>query len=125
MTKLAKPIVVFAILAIAALFVPQPRGSLFDLYAGFDMPRIVLMVLGCLMAIAGAFAALKRPRPWQGYLALGGFVLAFVKMKTWTLLRALSMVGWPTKLCAIALLGGLIFTLLAVVNTERSKTATS
>lgn len=125
MTKLAKPIALFAFLAIAALFIPQPRGSLATIYAAYDMPRLVLTVIGCLLALGGAFAAMRSPRPWQGLVALGGFVLAFVKMRTWELLRALSNVAWPTKLCVIALVGGLIFALLAVVNEERLPKSTS
>lgn len=118
MKRLALPIFVFALLGIASLFVPGPHGSLFALYAEFDTVRLTLLLLSFLMAGVAAGLAMRNPRPWHGYLALGGFALAFVKARSWTILQHFSDAGMPLELHAIAIVGGVIFTLLATVVGE-------
>ena len=108
----------FALLGIASLFVPGTHGSLFALYAEFDTPRLTLLLLAFAMAAIAAGLALRSVRTWHGYLALGGFALAFVKARTWTVLGTFSDASVPLKLHAIAIVGGVIFTLLATVVGE-------
>jgi hypothetical protein len=128
MKKLAPPILVFALLGIASMLVPGPHGSLLRLYAEFDSPRLVLLVLSFVAAAVACGASLRGVRArWTAYLALFGFVLAFVKARVWTLLQQFSDSPTPLKLHAIAIVGGVIFTLLATaVGDEReSAEATS
>lgn len=115
MKRLALPILVFALLGIASMFVPGPHGSLVRLYAEFDTPRLTLLLLGFAMAAVASGLAMRRVRPWHGYVALGGFALAFVKARAWDVLGHFSDTAVPLKLHAIALIGGVIFTLLATV----------
>ncbi|MFN0246491.1 MAG: hypothetical protein ACKV2T_06260 [Kofleriaceae bacterium] len=113
MKRLALPILVFALLGIASLFIPGAHGSLFQLYAEFDTPRLSLLVIAFAMAAVASALALRTVRAWHGYVALGGFVLAFVKARAWTLLGQFSDANLPLKLHAIAIVGGVFFTLLA------------
>jgi hypothetical protein len=119
MKKLALPILVFALLGIASLFIPGPHGSLARIYAEFDTVRLTLLVLSFAMAGIAAALALRSVRTWHGYVALGGFVLAFVKARVWTVLGELDGMRPMPKLHAIAIVGGVIFTLLATVVGDR------
>jgi hypothetical protein len=123
MKRLALPILVFALLGIASLFVPGPHGSLFQLYAEFDTVRLTLQILSFAMVAVASGLALRKVRSWHGYLALGGFALAFVKARVWTVLGHFSDANLPLKLHAIAIVGGVIFTLLATVVGEPRETA--
>jgi len=118
MKKLALPILVFALLGIASMFVPGPHGSLFRLYAEFDSVRLTLLLLSFAAAGIAAGLALRKVRGWHGYLALGGFALAMVKARVWTVLQHFSDSQIPLKLQAIAIVGGVIFTLLATAIGE-------
>lgn len=118
MKRLALPILVFAVLGIASLFVPGPHGSLFSLYAEFDTPRLSLLLCAFAAAAIAGSLALRGARTWHGYVALGGFALAVVKARVWTILGHFSEATMPTKLHAIAIVGGAIFTLLATVVGE-------
>lgn len=115
MKKLAQPILVFALLGLASLFVPGPHGTLFGIYAEFDTPRLVLLLFAFTGAAIVAGLALRRVRPWHGYTALGWFALAMVKSRVWMLLRDFGDASIGAKLLAIAITGGVIFTLLATV----------
>lgn len=125
MKRLALPILVFALLGIASMFVPGPHGSLFRLYAEFDTPRLTLLLLSFLAAGVAAGLAMRSVRTWHGYLALGGFALAMVKARVWTVLQHFSNAQTPLKLHAIAIVGGVIFTLLATVVGEPEQAATT
>lgn len=125
MKKLALPIFVFALLGLASFFVPGPHGSLFGIYAEFDTPRLTLLLLSFVAAAVAAGLAMKKPSAWQGYLALFGFALAFVKARTWTVLQHFSESPMPLKLHAIAIVGGAIFTLLATAVPAEPAEATS
>ncbi len=113
MKKLALPILVFSLLGIASLFAPGPHGSLFRLYAEFDSARLALLVLAFGAAGTASALALRQVRSWHGYVALGGFALAFVKARVWTVLGHFGDAGVPLKLHAIAIVGGAIVTLVA------------
>ena len=119
MKKLALPILVFALLGIASLFIPGPHGSLVRIYAEFDTVRLTLLVLSFTMAGVAAALALREVRAWHGYVALGGFALAFVKARVWTALQEFDGLRPMPKLHAIAIIGGVIFTLLATVVGDR------
>lgn len=118
MKRLALPIFVFALLGIASLFVPGSHGSLFRLYAEFDTPRLTLLLLSFVMAGVAAGLAMRKLRQWHGYVALGAFALAMVKGRVWEVLKHFGDAGLPMKLHAIAIVGGVIFTLLATVVGE-------
>lgn len=124
MKRLALPILVFASLGIASLFIPGPHGSLFRLYAEFDTVRLTLLVLSFATAGVAAALAMRNARAWHGYVALGGFALAFVKARTWTVLQHFSDAPMPLKLHAVAIVGGVIFTLLATAASPDAAEAT-
>jgi hypothetical protein len=113
MKKLALPILVFALLGIASLFIPGAHGSLFQLYAEFDTPRLTLLLIAFAMAGIASALALRKVRTWHGYVALGGFALAFVKARVWTALQDIDGLRPMPKLHAIAIVGGVFFALLA------------
>ena len=115
MKKLAVPVLVFALLGIVSLFVPGPHGSLFSIYREFDGPRISLLLLSFGAAAIAAGLSLRAPRSWHGYLALGSFALALVKSRAWTVLQNFGAASTPLKLLAIAIVAGVMFTLLATV----------
>lgn len=123
MKRLALPVLVFALLGIASMFVPGPHGSLFRLYAEFDTPRLTLLLLAFATAGVVAALAMKKVRGWYGYVALFGFVLALVKARVWTVLKHFGESGLPLKLQAVAIVGGVIFTLLATAVGEPRETA--
>lgn len=123
MKKLALPILVFSVLGIASLFVPGPHGSLFRIYAEFDSVRLTLLLLAFASAGIAAALALREVRAWHGYVALFGFVLAFVKARVWTALQDFDGMRPMPKLHAIAIVGGVIFTLLATVIGDPEETA--
>lgn len=123
MKRLASPILVFSVLGIASMFIPGPNGSLFRLYAQFDTPRLTLLLLAFAGAGFAAGLAIRQVRSWHGYVALGGFALAFVKARVWTVLHQFGDAGLPLKLHAIAIVGGVIFTLLATVVGEPRESA--
>lgn len=121
MKKLALPIIAFSVLGLASLFIPMNGRSMFNVFLEFDKFRLILMVAAFGAPIAAAVMAMRatRPESWHGYLALGGYAVAFVKTELWSLISNITKLPTAMLLMTLAILGGVLCTLVAVATEDR------
>jgi hypothetical protein len=122
MKKLAFPIIAFSVLGLVSLFVPIPNGSMFQVFLEFDKFRLVLMLAAFLVPAAAAVMALRavRTESWHGIAALAGFAVATVKSELWTLVSNITKLPLAMLLLTIAILGGVLCSLIAVASEPKS-----
>ena len=121
MKKLALPIIAFSVLGLASLFIPMGGNSMFSVFLEFDKFRLILMVAAFAAPIVAAVMAMRatRPESWHGYLALAGYAVAFVKTELWSLISNITKLPTAMLLMTLAILGGVLCTLVAVATEER------
>ncbi|CAN5897900.1 hypothetical protein BH11MYX2_BH11MYX2_06290 [soil metagenome] len=126
MKKLAVPTIVCALLALVGMYVAGPSGSYAAIYGVIDSVRIGVLWISMVLAVIVAAASMKAPHAWQSYTALGVFALSAFKIRVWSLLGSLPTLAIGPKVLALAITGGLICTLLAVIpGSGASRSATS
>jgi len=116
-------ILVFAILGVVSLFIPMDGGfTMFAALKAMGVGQLALILGGFVVAAVMAGMGLAKPpmQQWQAGVALAGFGLVFIKGRMWNLADAFRA-PLPMKLMAIAVIGGLIFSIIALVKPE-SKT---
>ena len=121
MKKFALPIIAFSVLGIASLFIPINGRSMFTVFLEFDRFRLILMAAAFVAPIAAAVMAMRatRPESWHGYMALAGYAIAFVKSELWSLISNITKLPTAMLLMTLAILGGVLCTLVAVATEER------
>jgi hypothetical protein len=127
MRKLAVPIFAFSILGLVSLFLPTGHGSMAARFAEFDQFRLVLMLAAFVAPAVVAVLSLKRPvTTWMPYVALGGYAVATVKSEVWSLASKLPSSPLPFTLLFVAIVSGVVVTILAVAKqAEQDAAATS
>lgn len=126
MKKLAVPIFVFSIAGLVALFLPMERGSMASRFIEFDQFQLVLMVLAFLAPAVVAVLSLRRPvASWMPYVALGGYAVATVKSEVWSLASKLPSSPLPFTVLFVAIVSGVVVTILAVAKQEEANTAST
>jgi hypothetical protein len=114
-------ILVFAILGIVALFIPMEGGvSLFAMLKAFGAAKQLVPVLAGfgLAAAMGAMGLAKPPmQMWQAGVALAGFGIVFVRTEMWKIADAFKG-PVPIKLLAVAILGGVVTSIIALAKPE-------
>ncbi len=113
-------ILVFGILGVISLFIPTEG---FTMFAFLKLAGIGYLapVLGgfVLAAVMGAMGLAKPPmQQWQAGLAALGFVAVFVRLKFWQLLKGFGDSPLSGKLLVVAVLGGLIVSIIALAKPE-------
>lgn len=121
MRKLALPIIAFSLLGGISLFVPIDGRSMFSVFFEFDKFRLILMLAAFAMPIAAAVMAMRAPRveSWHGIVALAGFAVATVKTELWSLVSNITKLPPAMLMLTIAILGGVLCSLIAVATEER------
>ena len=118
MKKLALPIIVFSVLGLVSLFIPMENGSMFGVLLEFDKFRLVLMLAAFGVPAAMAVMAMRavKVQSWHGIAALAGFAVATVKMELWSLVSNITKLPTAMLLLTIAILGGVLCSLIAVAT---------
>ncbi|MBL0217233.1 MAG: hypothetical protein IPQ07_25570 [Myxococcales bacterium] len=122
MKKLAFPIIAFSVLGLVSLFVPITNGSMFKVFLEFDKFRLLLMVAAFAVPAAAAVMALRatRPESWHGIAALAGFAVATVKAELWSLVSNITNLPLAMLLLTVAILGGVLCSLIGVASEPKS-----
>ena len=121
MKKFALPIIAFSVLGLASLFIPMNGHSMFNVFLEFDKFRLILMAAAFIAPAAAAVMAMRatRAESWHGYMALAGYAVAFVKSELWSLISNITKLPTAMLVMTLAVLGGVLVTLIAVATEDR------
>jgi hypothetical protein len=112
-------ILLFAVLGLIALFMNHWT----DLFK-VDKVQGLLLLAGFLVPAIMAGMAMSKPplQKWQAGLALAGFALIFIKSRMWDILPHIAdVITVPRALLPIiAVIGGLIVSIIALVKSEEA-----
>jgi len=113
-------ILVFGILGVVSLFIPSGGFTMFAALKLMGMGYLVPILGGfVLAAVMGGMALAKPPmQQWQAGAALAGFGAVFVRFKMWEAIKAIGDMPISGKLMIIAVLGGVITSILALAKPE-------
>jgi hypothetical protein len=113
-------ILVFGILGVISLFIPTEGFTMFAFLKLAGMGYLVPVLGGfVLAAVMGAMGLAKPPMlQWQAGLAAAGFGMVFVRMKFWQMLKGIGDTPLSGKLLIVAVLGGLIVSIIALAKPE-------
>src|SRR5687767_12583139 len=113
-------ILVFGILGAISLFIPMEGFTMFALLKALGMGYLVPVLGGfVLAAVMGGMGLAKPPmQQWQAGAAAAGFGAVFVRMKFWEMIKGIGDAPLPGKLMIIAVLGGLICSIIALAKPE-------
>ncbi|MBA3461304.1 MAG: hypothetical protein H0T46_15180 [Deltaproteobacteria bacterium] len=122
MKKFALPIIAFSVLGLVSLFIPMGNGSMFKVFLEFDRFRLVLILAAFLVPIVACVLALRatRPESWHGIAALAGFAVVTVKQQLWDLVSNITKLPGAMLLMTLAILGGVLCSLIAVATEPSS-----
>jgi hypothetical protein len=91
-----------------------------DMLKGDAATTLILLVAFAAPTAMGAMAMKKPPMlSWQAIVSVAGFGLAFVKLRMWDIIPHIADIpGIRFKLYPIAIVVGLVFSILALVKPE-------
>lgn len=113
-------ILVFGILGVISLFIPTEGFTMFAFLKLAGMGYLVPVLGGfVLAAVMGGMGLAKPPmQQWQAGLAAAGFAMVFVRLKFWQMLKNIGDAPLSGKLLIVAVLGGLIVSIIALAKPE-------
>ena len=113
-------ILVFGILGVISLFISTHGFTMFALLKAMGMGYMEPILGGfVLAAVMGGMGLAKPPmQQWQAGLAAAGFGLVFVRFKLWEALKGIGDLPISGKLMVVAVLGGLICSIIALAKPE-------
>jgi hypothetical protein len=113
-------ILVFGILGVISLFIPTEGFTMFAFLKLAGMGYLVPVLGGfVLAAVMGGMGLAKPPMlQWQAGLAAAGFAMVFVRLKFWQMLKGIGDAPLSGKLLIVAVLGGLIVSIIALAKPE-------
>lgn len=118
MKKFALPIIAFCVLGLVSLFIPTDIGSMFSNMLALDKALfLAAFTVPAVMAVLAMRAV--RVESWHGTAALAGFAVATVKSELWTLVSNITKLPAPMLIMSIAILGGVLCSLIAVATEPR------
>jgi hypothetical protein len=116
-------ILVFGVLGVIGLFVPQHGFTLFSFLKMAGMGYLVPILGGFVVAAVMGGMALSKPpmQKWQAGVALAGFAAAGVRMKIWEAFKDLGGLfkSIPMLLIFVGVVGGLIVAGLALTKDDK------
>jgi hypothetical protein len=112
---------VFGILGVLGLFIPQGGMSLFGMLKAFGATgqAVLMLIAFALPAVMGGLAVAKPPlQKWQAGVALAGFALASYKLEIWKVLPHIGELfkAIPMLLLVVACIGGLVVSILGLAK---------
>jgi hypothetical protein len=113
-------ILVFGILGVISLFIPTEGFTMFAFLKLAGMGYLVPVLGGfVLAAVMGGMGLAKPPmQQWQAGAAAAGFAMVFVRLKFWQMLKGIGDAPLSGKLLIVAVLGGLIVSIIALAKPE-------
>jgi hypothetical protein len=113
-------ILVFGILGVISLFIPTEGFTMFAFLKLAGMGYLVPVLGGfVLAAVMGGMGLAKPPmQQWQAGAAAAGFAMVFVRLKFWQMIKGIGDAPLSGKLLIVAVLGGLIVSILALAKPE-------
>jgi hypothetical protein len=113
-------ILVFGILGVISLFIPTEGFTMFAFLKLAGMGYLVPVLGGfVLAAVMGGMGLAKPPmQQWQAGAAAAGFGMVFVRLKFWQMIKGIGDAPLSGKLLIVAVLGGLIVSILALAKPE-------
>ena len=122
MKNLKVVILIFGILGLVALFLPvMPGGpSWFSGLLEADKFQLIMMLAAFGVPTAVCAIGLAKPpaQAWHGIAALAGFALGAVKLRIWSTVAHIMDMPMSWKLLMVAVIGGVITSIMAVVKPE-------
>ncbi len=121
MKNLKVLILVFGVIGLVSLFLPMsPLPSMFSMLMEIDKLQLVLMLaaFGVPTAVAAMGMAKPPAQAWHGIAALAGFALGAVKTRIWETAPHIMDVPLSMKLMIVAVVGGVIVSIMALVKPE-------
>jgi hypothetical protein len=116
-----KLILAFGALGLVSMFIPTHGVMLISAFKAAGMLHLILMLAAFLIPL-GVAASAKSFQPIHAIVALGGFVIACVKLEVWSLLPHIGALTeiFPLFLMVIAATAGAIVSIIAVAKPERA-----
>jgi hypothetical protein len=113
-------ILVFGILGVISLFIPTEGFTMFAFLKLAGMGYLVPVLGGFVVAaVMGGMGLAKPPlQQWQAGVAAAGFAAVFVRLKFWQMIKGIGDAPLSGKLLIVAVLGGLIVSILALAKPE-------
>ena len=113
-------ILVFGILGVISLFIPTEGFTMFAFLKLAGMGYLVPVLGGfVLAAVMGGMGLAKPPmQQWQAGAAAAGFAMVFVRLKFWQILKGIGDQPLSGKLLIVAVLGGLVVSIIALAKPE-------
>jgi hypothetical protein len=113
-------ILVFGILGVISLFIPTEGFTMFAFLKLAGMGYLVPVLGGFVAAaVMGGMGLAKPPmQQWQAGVAAAGFAAVFVRLKFWQMLKGIGDAPLSGKLLIVAVLGGLIVSIIALAKPE-------
>jgi hypothetical protein len=113
-------ILVFGILGVISLFIPSDGFTAFALLKLGGIGWILPVLGGFVVAAAMGGMGLAKPpmQMWQAGVALLGFGAVFVRFEMWKLFKGLGGAPLGFKLMIIAVLGGVVTSIIALAKPE-------
>lgn len=120
MKNLKVGILAFAVLGLVLLFVPENGGTRFAFLQLAGISYLVPVLGGFVAAAAMGAMAIKQRRllKWQAAVATAGFAAVFVRLKVWERLKHITDASLIGKLFVVAVIGGLVISILGIFNSE-------
>ena len=115
-------VLIFGVLGIASMFVPTEGFTLFRFVNAAGASYLLPVIGGFVLAAAmGAIGLAKPPfQSWQGAVAAAGFAAVFVRLEMWHLVDMIKAPMIGMKLVVVAVLGGLVVSILALAKPEKA-----
>lgn len=112
------------VLAFGALGVISLLMEFQMLKLGFkhDAANTIMVLVGFILPLVMGIMGVTKPPflAWQAGVAAAGFALVFVKFRLWQTIKFIGDVPMSMKLSMIAVIGGLIVSILAIAKPERA-----
>ena len=122
MKNLKVLILVFGILGLVALFLPIMPGGPSWFSGLLEADKFQLFMMLAAFGVPAAVSAIGLAKPpaqaWHGFAALAGFVLGAVKLRIWTVISDVMDMPMSWKLMIVAVAGGVIVSIMAVIKPE-------
>lgn len=119
-----KLMLAFGVLGLLGLFIPQGGFSWFSVLKMISGTQLIIVLAAFALPTIGGILAVTKPpmQKWQAGLGIAGFGLAAWKFEIWRIFKDFGGLfkHIPTLLIVIAIVGGLIASIMAVVKGEES-----
>ena len=107
--------------ALGVVSIVMELGAFKDSLSHNTLDTVLVLLGWAFPLIMGVLGVTKPPfEAWQGVTALAGFALVGIKLRTWEALPHFGELATSLQLANVAIVGGAIVSVIAVVRPERA-----